>query len=183
MAPPWDGGTKAYRIGRLRRPPHSLNIFSSKPTRPIKVKFHMELLWDGGTKVYSNSPGHINKMAAMPIYSKNLKKSSSLEPKGRWPWKLVCGIGYWSNTKFVQMVTLTYFMTWSNLVPCAFVWVKGKTIKFSETIVVFDVKVGRCSQPNEYMKLYEYQRSRWFTDLLPRSLRFNIFKFLFLRNH
>ena len=34
----------------------------------------MELLWDGGTKVCSNGPGHMTKMAAMPIYGKNLKK-------------------------------------------------------------------------------------------------------------
>ena len=36
---------------------------------------------------------------------------------------------------------------------------------FSETIVVYDIKVDRCSRLNEYMKLYEYQRSRPFTDL------------------
>ena len=35
---------------------------------------------------------------------------------------------------------------------------------FSETILVYDIKVtvGRCSQLNEYMKLYEYQSSRSF---------------------
>ena len=38
---------------------------------------------------------------------------------------------------------------------------------FSETIVVFDIKVGRCSKLNEYLKLYEYQMSRSFTDLGP----------------
>ena len=38
---------------------------------------------------------------------------------------------------------------------------------FSETIVVYDIKVGRCSQLNKYMKLNEYQRSRSFTDLGP----------------
>ena len=38
---------------------------------------------------------------------------------------------------------------------------------FSETIVVYDIKVGRCSQLNEYMKLYKYQRSRSFIDLSP----------------
>ena len=32
------------------------------------------------------------------------------------------------------------------------------------------------------MNLYEYQRSKSFIDLSPRSLRFNIFRFLFLRN-
>ena len=29
------------------------------------------------TKVYINGSGHMTKMAAMPIYGKNLKKSSS----------------------------------------------------------------------------------------------------------
>ena len=34
---------------------------------------------EGGTKVYINGPGHMTKMAAMPIYGKNLKKSSPPE--------------------------------------------------------------------------------------------------------
>ena len=42
-------------------------------------------------------------------------------------------------------LTLTYFKARSNLVPYAFVWEKGKTMDISETIVVYDVKVGRCS--------------------------------------
>ena len=45
------------------------------------------------------------------------------------------------------------------MVPDAFIWEKVKTMDFSETVVVYDIKVGRCSQLNEYMKLYEYQRS------------------------
>ena len=49
---------------------------------------------------------------------------------------------------------------------------------FSETVVVYDIKVGRYS--DEYMNLYEYQRSRSFIDLGPRSLGFNIFNFFFL---
>ena len=56
-----------------------LNIFS-EATGPIEDK---ELPWDGETKFYSNGPGHMTKIAAMPIYGKNLKKSSSPEPKGR----------------------------------------------------------------------------------------------------
>ena len=40
-------------------------------------------------------------------------------------------------------------MAKSNLVPYAFVWKKGKTMGFSETIVVYDIKFGRCSQQNE----------------------------------
>ena len=36
----------------------------------------------------------------------------------------------------------TYFTARSNLVPYAFVWEKGKTIDFSETIVVYDLKLA-----------------------------------------
>ena len=38
--------------------------------------------------------------------------------------------------------TLTYFTARSNLVPYAFVWEKGKTIDFSETIVNYDMKLA-----------------------------------------
>ena len=33
---------------------------------PIKAKFHVELLWVGGTKVCLQHPGHMTKMATMP---------------------------------------------------------------------------------------------------------------------
>ena len=79
-------------------------------------------------------------------------------------------------------MTLTYFTTRSNLVPYAFVLEKGKTMDFSETIVVFDIKIGTCSQLNVYMNLNEYQRSRSFIDLRRRPLSFNIFKLFFLSN-
>ena len=82
-------------------------------------------------------------------------------------------------------LTWTYFTARSNLVPYAFVWEKGKTMDFSETIVVYDVKVGKCSKLNEYMNVYEYQTSRSFIGLRPSSLRFTTFsnfKLLFLRN-
>ena len=63
-------------------------------------------------------------------------------------------------------LTLTYFMARSNLVQYTFIWEKVKTMDFSEIIVVYDIKVGRCSQLNEYMILYEYQRSKPFIDVL-----------------
>ena len=59
-----------------------LNIFFPETTGPIETKFHMEPPWDRETKVYSNGPGHMTKLAHIPIYGKNLKKSSSPEPKG-----------------------------------------------------------------------------------------------------
>ena len=62
----------------------------------------------------------------------------------------------------------------SNVLLYAFVWEKGKTMDFSETVVVYDIKVGIFSQLNEYMKRYESQRSRSFIDLRPRSVGLNI---------
>ena len=56
---------------RRRRPPFS-NVFSSETARPIKAKFYVEPPWEGGTKVCINGLGHMTKMAAMPIYGKNL---------------------------------------------------------------------------------------------------------------
>ena len=36
-------------------------------------------------KIYTNDLGHMINMAAMPIYVKNVYKSSSPEPIDRWP--------------------------------------------------------------------------------------------------
>ena len=61
---------------------------------------------------------------------------------------LELGLKHW-GLKFYKVhinddpgLTLTYFMTRSNLVPYAFVWEKGKTMDFSETIVVYDLKLA-----------------------------------------
>ena len=66
-----------------------------------------------GMKIYTNDLGLMTNMAAMPIYGKNLKKSSSAEPLDQWPWNLVCSIVYTSTTKIVQIMTLGY--PWSIL--------------------------------------------------------------------
>ena len=59
------------------------NIFSSETTGPIEAKFHMEPPWDRRTTICSNGLGHMAViLATMLIYGKNLKKSSSPEPKG-----------------------------------------------------------------------------------------------------
>ena len=50
------------------------NFFSWETVRLIEVKFHVAPKWDGGTKIYSNGPGHMTKMAAMPIYGKKHEK-------------------------------------------------------------------------------------------------------------
>ena len=52
--------------------------------------------------------------------------------------------------------TLTYLTAMSNLVTYAFLWEKVKTVDFSETIAANDLKVGRCRQLIEFMKVCEY---------------------------
>ena len=47
------------------------NLLFSKTAGPIETKFHVKPPWDGGTKVCSRGPGHMTKMAVMPIYNKN----------------------------------------------------------------------------------------------------------------
>ena len=59
------------RLSSLICPSTISNIFSSETYGPFELKFHMETPYDGGTKVCSNGPGHMTKMAAMPIYGKN----------------------------------------------------------------------------------------------------------------
>ena len=44
------------------------NVFFSETAEPIEAKFHVEPPWDRETKVCSRGPGHMTKMAAMPIY-------------------------------------------------------------------------------------------------------------------
>ena len=88
----------------------------------------MEPPWDGGTKVCSTGPGHMTKMAAMPIYGKNLKKIFFSGNKR--PMTLKLGMQH-QVLEYYQVcsnddsgLTLTYFTTRSNLVPYAFVWGK-----------------------------------------------------------
>ena len=157
-----------------------LKLFSLETARQVETKFHVRPPWDRGMKIYSNGPGHLTSVDAMPIYCKNLKKSSSQEQKGQWPRILVCSIGYSSTNKFVQLMTLGCpwpILRHGQIWFYAFVWEKD----FPEFFLVYDIKIGRCSQLNKNMNLYEYQRSRSFIDICPRSLRFNIFKLLFLK--
>ena len=52
-------------------------------TGSVSFKFHMQPSSKGAKKVLIFCPGHMTKMAAMPIYGKSLKKSSSPEPVGQ----------------------------------------------------------------------------------------------------
>ena len=92
---------------------------------PIKAKFLVEPLWEVRMKIYINGPGHMTKVAAMPIYGKNIKKSSSLEPEVLKLGKQQQGLEVYN----VYMndgpgLTMTYSMARSNLATYAFEWEK-----------------------------------------------------------
>ena len=48
--------------------------FSSEFTGPVSVKFNMQLPGKTGKIYLIFGPGHMTKMATMPIYSRNLQK-------------------------------------------------------------------------------------------------------------
>ena len=54
-----------------------------------------------------------------------------------------------------------------------------KTVDFSENIAACDMKVGRCRQLIELMKVCEYSRSGSFLDLGPRSFTYENLNLLF----
>ena len=88
----------------------------------------------------------MTKMAAMPIYGKNFKKIFFSGTKR--PMSLKLGMQH-RVLKYYRIylnddpgLTLTYFTPRSNLVPYAFVWEKGKAMDFSETAVVYDLKLA-----------------------------------------
>ena len=127
-------------------------------------------------KIYANELGYMTNMATMPIYGKNLKKSSSPEAIGWWPWKWVCSIFYASTTKVVQIMTLGWpwpilcqGQMWSHRLLYGKKW---KLFFFLETIAALGLKVAWSIQLIELMKLSEYQRSMSAFDLGQRSLRF-----------
>ena len=53
-------------------------------------------------------------------------------------------------------VTMTYFTAKSNFVTHVFLWEKVKSKDFLETIAASDLKVSRCRQLIEFMKVCEY---------------------------
>ena len=95
----------AYTIGRLLViVAQSSNSFF--PLGQSKPNFMWSLNGIGeGTKVCSNDPGHMTKMAVMHMHGKN---TSSLEPTGCWSWNLVYSIRDLGFTKLVQMMILNW---------------------------------------------------------------------------
>ena len=94
------------------------NFFFLETAKPIEANFHVEPQWDKATKNYSNGPGDMTKMAAIPIYG--IKH---------------CVLKYYQVcSNDAPGLTLTYFTARSNLVPYAFVWEKVKQCIFQKLL-------------------------------------------------
>ena len=81
------------------------NFFYLETASQIEAIFHVELSLMGERKFVQIVQVTWQVWPPCP-YIVKLKTFSSLEPKGRWPWKSVCSIGYSSTAKFIQMMTL-----------------------------------------------------------------------------
>ena len=73
----------------------------------------------------------LSSMPMIPIYGKNLKKSSSPEPHGRWPGNLVCSIECSSTTMFVQIITIGWLwhILWQGQIWSLMLFLYGKKVK------------------------------------------------------
>ena len=104
------------------------NIFCCKAARRVKAILIEELLilWVVRLKICPNSPGHLTKMTAMPIYGKNPLKIFFSETRRLMTFKL--GIQhqglrpYKVSSNDNPGLTLNFFTARSTLLPGAFVW-------------------------------------------------------------
>ena len=118
-----------------RRPPFS-KIFFSDTAWPIKAKFYMKHLWKGGTNVFINNPGHMTKMAAMPIYGKNPSKFFFSGTTGPISTKLGMkhrGLEYYN-------VFINYDRGGSNEYPQSMFWSKNKKNRYTPAYPSFAIQ-------------------------------------------
>ena len=91
------------------------NLFSLETARLIEANFHVGPPWDRGMKICSNGPGHMTKMATMPIYGKKNFFSGTNRP-------MTFKVGmqrrvlkyYQICSNYDPVLTLTYFTARSN---------------------------------------------------------------------
>ena len=102
----------------------------------------------------------MTKIAATPIYGKNLSKIFFFGTGGPITTKL--GMYHLELQPIIVCsnddpgLTMTYLTTRSNLLTWAFPLEKVKTVDFSETIAANDLKGSRCRHLIKSMKICEY---------------------------
>ena len=126
----WISKVKVIHWTKVTQIQHFQTSFPEKLLSQLKPNLMWILHGMEKWKFCSNGSGHMTKVVATLIYGKNMKNSSSLEPKSRWPWKLICSIGYLSTTKIVQMMTMGW--PWPSLWQSqilSFMLLYGKKVK------------------------------------------------------
>ena len=122
------------------------NIFSSKTTEPIEANFHNGASLGWGNKNLLNGPGHMTKIAAMPRYGKNLKQN--FFSRTQRPMTLKLDMQHWVLEYYQDCSNDNLGWPWPILRQCqiwslTLLYGKCKIMDFSESIVVYDIKVGR----------------------------------------
>ena len=93
---------------------------------PIELKFHVKTPYDKLAKIFTKYFGHMTKMAATPIYGKNLLKIFFFRTRRSVTLRL--GMQHWGFGAYQvcsnddPRLTLTYLTSRSNLLPNAFKW-------------------------------------------------------------
>ena len=62
------------KVAHIVVPSIYLNIVFSQTIGPIELKLHVKTTYDNSAKIYTKYFGHMTKMAATPLYGKNLLK-------------------------------------------------------------------------------------------------------------
>ena len=100
-------------------PPFS-KIFFSKTLGQSKPNFLWSLHGSGEWKFIWGIWVTWPRWPPRPYMVKTHQKSFSSEPKGQWPWALVCSIGALGPSKFIQMITLgwPWPILWQGQIWC-----------------------------------------------------------------
>ena len=143
----------AYSIGRLRCPSvvvvHHRRTLSSTLFKPLllrnrlassKSNFICSLHWMGKRKFVQTVQATWPRWPLSPYMVKTLKKSA--DDLESW-YAALCARVLPSSFKWLSWVDLDLFCSKVKFGPLCFCMGKGKTMDFSETVVVYDIKVRR----------------------------------------
>ena len=152
--------------------------FFSKTVELFETKYHVNDFGSTEIIIYTNGLGHMTKTAVTPIYGKKTFKTLLIQNQRADFNELV-----------MQHQGCGPIIIYSNYDPSLFdleiyygkvkfghegICMKKKELFFLKTIAAYDIKVGRCIELNDFVKLHEYHRARSLFDFRQRSLRFQI---------
>ena len=128
-----------FKVTEIILPVNISNISPMKPVGGLTPNFIWSLSRMGEWKfvrvIWITWP----RWPPCPYMVKTLQKSSSPEPKGLWPWNLVCNIGHSGPSFLVRMMIVSWpwpILRQGQLWCVMLLYGKIQTVDFSETIEV-----------------------------------------------